>query len=303
MISMDAVTKNFGNFKALDQVDLHVAKGSVYGLVGPNGAGKTTLLKILAGVYRPDGGAVSVDGVPVYENVDVKQRMAFIPDELHFLPLATPKSLAAFYGDIYREFDWERYRKIQGILELDERQKVSKMSKGMRKQVSFWLSMACRPDVLVLDEPVDGLDPVMRRQIWSLLLQDVAERQMTVLVSSHNLRELEDVCDHVGILNKGKMLLERDLDEMKSDIHKIQVAYGPDVAPGVLEEREVSLDILKKERSGSVSTYIVRGAKAEVEPVVLSLSPLLFEFIPLTLEEIFMYEIGGAGYEVKNILL
>ncbi len=296
MIKTEALTKRYGTFLALDQVAINVPKGSIYGLVGPNGAGKTTLLKILTGVYRQSSGNVSIMGENVEDNEMLKQRICFIPDELYYFPMATIKSMAAFYRDIYDVFDMERFSKIQKILGIQVDKKISQLSKGMKKQVAFWLAICTKPEVLILDEPVDGLDPVMRRQIWSLLLQDVAERNMTVLVSSHNLRELEDVCDYVGILHGGQLLLERELDEMKSDIHKIQVAFDKEVDVSFLEP-------LKSSALGSVKTLIVRGSRAEIEDLVVDHRPVLLDFIPLTLEEIFIYEIGGQGYEVSNILL
>lgn len=297
MIRTSDLTKYYGDFLALDAVDIHVNKGSIYGLVGPNGAGKTTLLKILTGVYRQDQGTIEVMGQPVEDNEGLKQSICFIPDDLYYFPMATIKSMADFYSDLYVVFDRERFEKIQKLLGININKKISQLSKGMKKQVAFWLAICTKPEVMILDEPVDGLDPVMRRQIWSLLLQDVAERGMTVLVSSHNLRELEDVCDYVGILHKGRLLIERDLDEMKSDIHKIQVAFN---------EENVDLEILlplKEMQVGSVRTVIVRGLREDIEQQLAQLSPVVMDFIPLTLEEIFIYEIGGEGYEVNNILL
>lgn len=297
MIKTEALVKRYGEFTALDHVNIHVKKGSIYGMVGPNGAGKTTLLKILTGVYRQNSGSVSIMGEPVEDNESLKQKMCFIPDDLYYFPMATVKSMAEFYAQMYDVFDKERFDKIQELLDISVDKKISQLSKGMKKQVAFWLAICTKPEVLILDEPVDGLDPVMRRQIWSLLLQDVAEREMTVIVSSHNLRELEDVCDHVGILHLGQLLLERDLDEMKSDIHKIQVSFGAQ------EVNMAFLEPLKEMSLGSVKTLIVRGTRQEIEDRISDFGPVLLDFIPLTLEEIFIYEIGGKGYEVTNILL
>lgn len=297
MIRTDKLVKFYGDFKALDGVSINVRKGSVYGMVGPNGAGKTTLLKILTGVYRQDNGQVSVMEASVEDNEHLKQKMTFIPDDLYYFPMATIKSMADFYSEMYDVFDYERFDKIQKLLGISVEKKISQLSKGMKKQVAFWLAICTKPEVMILDEPVDGLDPVMRRQIWSLLLQDVAEREMTVIVSSHNLRELEDVCDYVGILHKGRLLLERDLDELKSDIHKIQVAFAND------KVSLAGLQPLKEMTVGSVRTLIVRGSRQDIEQQLSDFKPLLLDFIPLTLEEIFIYEIGGQGYEVSNILL
>lgn len=296
MIRTKELTKHYDSFKALDSVDIYVRKGSIYGLVGPNGAGKTTLLKILAGVYKQNSGSITMMDAHVFDNEALKQRMAFIPDDLYYFPMATIKGMAKFYEDMYDVFDRERFQRIKDLLNIDVDKKISQLSKGMKKQVAFWLAICTKPDVMILDEPVDGLDPVMRRQIWSLLLQDVAERQMTVLVSSHNLRELEDVCDYVGILHKGQLLIERDLDELKSDIHKIQVAF-----PEAVDLSD--LLPLKETAIGSVRTLIVRGTKDHIEHELMKHNPAVLDFIPLTLEEIFIYEIGGEGYEVSNILL
>ena len=297
MIKTVDITKSYGTFKALDQINIHVKKGSVYGMVGPNGAGKMTLLKIMTGVFRQNQGQIFIDGQVVEDHISLKQRISFIPDELYYFPMATIKDMADFYDEMFEVFDRDRFVRIQGLLKIPIQKKISQLSKGMKKQVAFWLAICTKPDVMILDEPVDGLDPVMRRQIWSLLLQDVSERNMTVVVSSHNLRELEDVCDYVGILHEGKLLLERDLDEMKSDIHKIQVAF---------EDSDVSLkslNPLKEMQVGSVHTIIVRGLRDEIEKSLSPMKPVLVDFIPLTLEEIFIYEIGGEGYEVSNLIL
>lgn len=297
MIKTKDVTKFYGDFKALSEVNITVNKGSVYGMVGPNGAGKTTLLKIMTGVYRQNSGTVMINEMEVEDNETLKQKICFIPDELYYFPMATIEGMAAFYNDMYDVFDYDRFNRIQSLLGISVKKKISQLSKGMKKQVAFWLAICTKPDVMILDEPVDGLDPVMRRQIWSLLLQDVAEREMTVVVSSHNLRELEDVCDYVGILHQGEVLLERDLDEMKSDIHKIQVAFkGSDVDLSQLEP-------LKEMSVGSVRTLIVRGHREDIETMLEPYQPVVLDFIPLTLEEIFIYEIGGEGYEVTNLIL
>lgn len=208
MIEVKDVVKTFDGFRALDGVTMTVPRGAVYGLVGPNGAGKSTLIRHLTGIYRPDSGAIDIDGQPVYENPAVKARIAYIPDDVFYFPQATIPDMMRYYRGIYPKFDAERYQKLGDVFRLDPKRQIRRLSKGMQKQAAFWLAMSLRPDVLILDEPVDGLDPVMRRQVWNLVLADVAENGTTVLISSHNLRELEDVCDHVGIMNGGKVLLE-----------------------------------------------------------------------------------------------
>ena len=299
MIEVKNVVKTFDGFRALDDLTMTVPHGAVYGLVGPNGAGKSTIIRHLAGIYRQDSGDVLVDGQPVYENTAVKSRMAVIGDDWYYFPQSGIREMAKFLAGIYPDFSWERYEKLKQVFPLDEKMMLRRMSKGMQKQAAFWLMVCCMPEYLILDEPVDGLDPVMRRQVWSLLLGDVADRGTTVLVSSHNLRELEDVCDHVGIMNKGRVLLERSLSELQDNTVKLQVAYAAAEEPPLPE----GIRVLHRSAVGRVITYIVRGSREEVLHRMQALSPLLLEAIPLTLEEIFIYELGGADYAVRDIVL
>ena len=299
MIEVKNVVKSFDGFRALDGLTMTVPHGAVYGLVGPNGAGKSTIIRHLAGIYRQDSGDVLVDGQPVYENTAVKRRMAVIGDDWYYFPQSGIREMAKFYAGLYPAFSWERYQKLKEVFPLDEKLMLRRMSKGMQKQAAFWLTVCCMPEYLILDEPVDGLDPVMRRQVWSLLLGDVAERGTTVLVSSHNLRELEDVCDHVGILNKGKVLLERSLSDLQDNTVKIQAAYAAAEEPALPPE----LEVLHRSAVGRVYTYIIRGKREDILHRMQALSPLLLEAIPLTLEEIFIYELGGADYAVREIIL
>ena len=297
MIEIKNVVKEFDGFRALDELSMTVPSGSVYGLVGPNGAGKSTIIRHLTGIYRQDSGEVLVDGQPVFENPAVKNRIAYIPDDIFFFANASIGEMARFYRSIYPQFDAERFKKLGEVFGLDTKRQMRKLSKGMQKQAAFWMMMALRPEFLVLDEPVDGLDPVMRRQIWSIVMADVAENGTTVLVSSHNLRELEDVCDHVGIMNKCKIMIERTLSELQEGIIKLQLAL-PD--GGTLPD---GLDILHKTSTGRLQTIILHGASAELEEKLSPCKPLFMDFVPLTLEEIFIYELGGADYEVKDIVL
>ena len=299
MLEVKNVVKTFDGFRALDGLTMTVPKGAVYGLVGPNGAGKSTIIRHLAGIYRQDSGEVLLDGQPVYENTEAKRRMAVIGDDWYYFPQAGIKEMAKFFAGIYPDFSWERYEKLKQVFPLDEKMMLRRMSKGMQKQAAFWLTVCCMPEYLILDEPVDGLDPVMRRQVWSLLLGDVAERGTTVLVSSHNLRELEDVCDHVGILNHGKVLLERSLSDLQDNTVKLQVAYQGVTEPVLPTE----LNILHRSHVGRVYTYIVRGSSQEILRRMQITEPVLLESIPLTLEEIFIYELGGVEYAAKDILL
>ena len=299
MLEVKNAVKTFDGFRALDGLTMTVPKGAVYGLVGPNGAGKSTIIRHLAGIYRQDSGEVLLDSQPVYENTEAKRRMAVIGDDWYYFPQAGIKEMAKFYAGIYPAFSWERYEKLKQVFPLDEKMMLRRRSKGMQKQAAFWLTVCCMPEYLILDEPVDGLDPVMRRQVWSLLLGDVAERGTTVLVSSHNLRELEDVCDHVGILNHGKVLLERSLSDLQDNTVKLQVAYQGVTEPVLPAE----LNILHRSHVGRVYTYIVRGNPAEIKSRMATYSPILLEVLPLSLEEIFIYELGGEDYGVRDIVL
>ena len=299
MLEVRDVVKTFGAFRALDGTDLTVPTGAVYGLVGPNGAGKSTVIRHLTGVYRPDSGEVLLEGEPVYENPAVKRRITVIGDDWYYFPQASIAEMAKLYAGMYPSFSWERYCKMKEVFPLDDRQMIRRMSKGMQKQAAFWLTMSCMPENLILDEPVDGLDPVMRRQVWSLLLGDVAERGTTVLVSSHNLRELEDVCDHVGIMSRGKVLLERSLAELQDNTVKLQVVYRGEEEPQLPAE----LHVLHRSHVGRVYTYIIRGNAESVRERMQITEPLVLEAIPLTLEEIFIYEMGGEDYAVRDIVL
>lgn len=298
MLEAKSVVKTFEGFRALDEATMTVPKGAVYGLVGPNGAGKSTIIRHFTGVYRPDSGQLLLEGQPIYENPDVKRRIAVIPDDWFYFPQANLAEMSRFYAGMYPTFDRERYQKMKQVFPISDVQPIRRMSKGQQKQAAFWLAMCCRPDYLILDEPVDGLDPVMRRQVWSLLLGDVAENGTTVLVSSHNLRELEDVCDHVGIMNKGKVLLQHSLSELQDNTVKLQVAY-----PGVEPELPAGLTVVHRSSVGRVHTYILRGNREEILATMATTNPLLLEAIPLTLEEIFIYELGGADYAVRDIVL
>ena len=300
MIKVNNVVKTFDGFRALDGLTMTAEKGSIYGLVGPNGAGKSTILRHIMGIYRPDSGSVLIDGDQVYENPAVKAKIAAIPDELYYFNSASTRDMMRFYRGMYPSFDVKRYKALaEAFPEVDEKQPIRRLSKGMQKQSAFRLALCCNPEVLVLDEPVDGLDPVMRRQVWTLLMGDVAQRGTTVLVSSHNLRELEDVCDHVGILSHGKVLLERSLTDLQDNVVKLQIAFSD----GQLPELPKDLNVLHTSQIGRVFTLIVRGNPAEIKTRMAAFSPILMEALPLTLEEIFIYELGGEDYAVRDIVL
>lgn len=292
MLKLDNVTKTFGTFKALDCLSLSVPKGAVYGLVGPNGAGKSTVIRHLTGIYRPDSGTVTVAGQPIADDPNLKERIGYISDDVFYFPTATMEDMHRFYRDVYSRFDETLYQKLKEVFPLPTGS-IRRFSKGMQKQAAFHLTLSARPDVLILDEPVDGLDPVMRRQVMSLVLSDVAERGTTVLISSHNLRELEDVCDHVGILDHGKMLLEKSLADMQGGTVKLQI----------VGDAPAGFPILHESRSGRLSTFILRGSYPQVEERCRQMNPPYFDVLPLSLEEIFIYELGGVNYEIKENLL
>ncbi len=300
MIEVNQLVKNYGNFRALDGVNMNVGVGDIYGLVGPNGAGKSTLIRHLTGILKQDAGEVFIQGMPVYENRRVKENMAYIPDELFYFLQADALEMKRYYQGIYPSFDEKMFYRMQEFFpEIDIHRSIRRLSKGMQKQVAFWLAVCCRPKLLILDEPLDGLDPVMRRQVWSILMAEVTEHGMTVLVSSHNLRELEDVCDHVGIMNHGKIIIERSLSELQENISKIQVACESGM-PKLPEQFQV----LHMSNIGRVYTLIVKGNPDEAAAAIGAEKghPLLVDVLPLTLEEIFIYEMGGLDYEVKDIL-
>ena len=298
MIEVRDAVKKFDGFAALDGTTLTVPAGSVYGLVGPNGAGKSTLIRHLTGIYRQDSGEVTIGGEQVWENAALKARIAAIPDDWYFFMQSTVRDMMRFYKGFYPSFSTERYEKLKEVFNIDEKRAIRRLSKGMQKQVAFWLALSCMPDYLVLDEPVDGLDPVMRRQVWSLVMGDVAQRGTTVLVSSHNLRELEDVCDHVGIMDHGKVLLERSLAQLQDNMVKLQVVFQDGV-----NEVPPELPVLHASKVGRIHTLIMRMNAEEATERLSAYNPLLVDAVPLTLEEIFIYELGGADYAVKDIVL
>ena len=295
MIEAKQLIKQFGKLRALDGLSIQAPEGSIYGLVGPNGAGKSTLIRCLTGVYRPEQGAVTLDGEPVWENPGVKRKIACIPDEIFYFPQASIAGMADFYAGIYPTFDRELFRRLGQVFELPKGSPIRRFSKGMQKQAAFWLAISIRPEVLILDEPVD--DPVMRRQVWQLLLSDVSQNGTTVLVSSHNLRELEDVCDRVGIVDHGRMLLERSLSELQENIVKVQMvpAEGNGLPDG--------LKVVHQSQAGRLLTLVVRGSGEEIRATLEAASPVYFDLLPLSLEEIFIYELGGVSHEIRQIIL
>ena len=296
MIEAINLIKTFEETRALDGLTLTVPESAVYGLVGPNGAGKSTLIRHLTGIYRQDAGELRINGEPVYENPAVKAKIASIPDEIPYWSQASIEDMMRFYASVYPQFDRQYYEQLGRVFDLDEKRMMRKLSKGQQKLAAFRFALAQRPEMLVLDEPLDGLDPVNRRTVWGLILGEVAERGTTVLVSSHNLRELEDVCDHVGIMNRGRMLLERSLSELQENMVKIQLVL-PDGT-----ELPGDLELLHQGRTGRLRQLILRGSAEELSARLSACEPLFMDVLPLTLEEIFIYELGGMEHEVKSLI-
>lgn len=292
MIKVEKLCKSFGRFQALDHLDLQVKKGSIYGLIGTNGAGKTTVIKHVTGVLLPDSGSITIDGCPVFDNHEVKEKIGYIPDDLYFFSSYNLLEMSRFFKRLYPKWNQNRFDQMTSRFQLDLKRKLSQFSKGMQKQAAFLLVMSTMPEYLILDEPIDGLDPIARRLVWQYIVDDVADHQMTVLISSHNLREMEGVCDCIGILSQGRLIIERDLDDLKSDIHKIQVAYK--TPPRNLYQE---LDILHKDVRGSVDLLIIRGNEEMIRSKILQTHPAVFDILPLSLEEIFIYELGGIQHE------
>ena len=298
MIHVQNITKGYDGHLALNGLSLHVPRGAVYGLVDPNGAGKSTLLRCLSGVSRPDEGAILIDNQPVWENPALKARMAYIPDDLYYFTSSNLLDMKAFYKGFYPTFDEGLFKKLGEIFPIDPKKSIRHLSKGMQKQAAFWLNLSLQPDLFLLDEPVDGLDPVMRRQLWSLIMGEVERRQVTVVISSHNLRELEDVCDHVGVIDQGKMLLERTLSQLQEDFVKVQLVFPPECPP-VLPD----VTPLHHSSTGRVHTFILKCGQSAAEEAARACKPVFYDVLPLTLEEIFIYELGGADYAVKELVL
>lgn len=298
MIEAKNLTKRFDDIVAVDHIDATIRDGSVFGLIGTNGAGKSTFLRMVAGVLKPDEGTITIDGSNVFENEEAKQRFFYISDDQYFFGNATPLEMMNYYRIVYPKFDKERFHGLMDSFGLDEKRKINTFSKGMKKQVSVICGVCAGTDYLFCDETFDGLDPVMRQAVKSIFANDMEERHLTPIIASHNLRELEDICDHVGLLHKGGILLSRELDEMKMNIHKVQCVLQPGVTP----EQLTGLNILKTERRGKLLTLTVRGDLSKVEYCMQHANPVFYETIPLSLEEIFISETEVVGYDVKKLI-
>lgn len=299
MICSENATKYFGSLCAVDNVSAEINTGSVFGLIGSNGAGKSTFLRMLAGILQPDKGSVTIDGEQIFENIPLKSRCFYISDEQYFFSGITPSELQEHYSIYYPSFNKTRYEHLMKAFELDPKRKINTFSKGMKKQVSVIMGICSGAEYLFCDETFDGLDPVARQAVKSLFAEDIAERGITPIIASHNLRELEDICDHIGLLHRGGILFSRDLDDMKLNIHKLQVIWDKPFPETSLSQ----LDIIHKDRRGSLYNLTIRGNRGYIEDVISATQPTFFEMLPLSLEEIFISETEVIGYDIKSLLL
>ena len=303
-ISIKNVTKTFGAVKSLDDVTATIRQGSIFGLIGSNGAGKSTLLRVMAGIYRPDSGSVSYDGEDIWENTARKQDIVYLSDDQFFFNHGTIEDMARYYKQMYLNWSDEKYNKLRAIFNLETDRKISTFSKGMQKQASVLLALSCCPKYLLCDETFDGLDPVMRQFVKRLLAEEVADGTMTPVIASHNMRELEDICDHIGLLHKGGILFDREIDAMKTSIHKVQMVL-PGEEPDLGSFRAPNgtvMHVVSYKKSGSVFNLILRGERDEAEAAVKAKNPVFYELLPLTLEEIFICEMEEKGYDFTSII-
>ena len=293
MITAIDLTKKFGDFTALDRVSCHIKEGSIYGMVGSNGAGKSTFLRVLAGVYKRNGGEISIDGEDVWENTAVKSRMVFVPDELYFLPGADIRRMSRLYKSVYKTFDDERFNMLLETFKLPPKKPIEMFSKGMKRQAAAILALSVRPEYLLFDETFDGLDPVMRKFVKSLICSDVAERNVTAIVTSHSLRELEDICDQLVLLHKGGVVLENDVSNLKTSLFKVQIAFQGAYDRSMFDDID---GIAEFEKNGSVTNMIIRGDMQVASAKLKAKKPLLLDILPLSLEEVFIHEMERLGY-------
>lgn len=297
MLKANDLVKRFGDTIALDGLNTEIGRGCIYGLVGPNGSGKSTLMRLMCGVYRPDGGSITLEGEPVFENIAAKDRILYLSDDLYFPPKSTVEELAAFYRGLYSGFSTETYQRLCGCFPLEVKKSLSTFSKGQRRQAALLAALCCHADYLLLDEAFDGLDPVIRLMVKKLLAEEIAERGATVVISSHNLRELEDLCDQIGLLSAGRLLFEKDIDVLKLGFCRVQAAYDHPV-----DWEATGLSILDKKERGKLVSLLVRGTAEETLAVLEAQRPLFAEALPMTLEEVFIGEMEAVGYDYSNIL-
>lgn len=300
-ITIDGANKSFEHQQALKNVSMTIDSGTIHGVLGSNGAGKTTLLKSMIGIYQLDSGSIKYDDHPitVFEQSDIKNRVIFLADIPYFFRGASLAQMAEFYENIYPKWSQSRYNKLKDHFNFNDKKLLNQVSKGMKRQAAFILAFSARPDVMILDEPFDGLDPIIRSQVKSIMMQDIATHGMTIIASSHNLREMEDICDSVSIIHHGELLFYKEMSDMKGEHSKVQIAFKemPD------ESFFKSLNVVHHTTKGRVMTCIVRGDMMDIEEKITKHPHYMYDILPLTLEEIFAYEMGGKGYEIKNIIL
>lgn len=299
MIKVTNASKHFGSFTALNNMNAEIAEGSIYGLIGSNGAGKSTFLRLITGIYQAEGGSVEIDGEPLWNNPKAKKKFLYVPDELFFLPGSNMNRMAKMYKTYYPDFDDERYKILTERFGLDPKASISTFSKGMKRQAATILALSCKPQYLFFDETFDGLDPVMRKLVKDEIMEDVKERKITVVITSHSLRELEDVCDQLTLLHKGGVIFESDVMNLKTALFKVQVAFGEDFG----QEKFEGIEMLSFKKQGRVASFIVRGERESVIEKINAMNPLLVDVLHLSLEEVFVYEMEALGYAFKDVLM
>jgi len=298
MITATKATKKFGNIAALNEISCTIPPGCIYGMVGSNGAGKSTFLRLISGIYKSDGGTVTINDKDIFNNPDVKKTISFVPDELFFLPGASMNRMAKLYASVYDSFDYGRFENLTGTFKLDPSRSINTFSKGMKRQASIILSLACRTQYIFFDETFDGLDPVMRNLTKNIISDDIINRNATAIITSHSLRELEDTCDQLSLLHNGGIVFESDIENIKTSLFKIQTAFNYDYEQSLFE----GINIINYGKRGSVCNMIIRGSRDETEEKIKTLKPVLLDILPLSLEEVFIYEMEALGYSFKDIL-
>ena len=298
MITVENITKTFDNFKALNNISCKIPSGCIYGMVGSNGAGKSTLMRLMTGIYRPESGSIKINEEDIYENSEIKNNIAFVPDELFFLHSSNMKRMAALYSAFYKNFDFTRFNELTENFKLNPKANFNTFSKGMKRQAATILTLSSKPKYLFFDETFDGLDPVMRNIVKSLVCKDVIERDATAIITSHSLRELEDTCDQLALLHKGGLVFESDIQDLKTTLFKIQIAFSDEYS----KEKFEGINIIHFSKKGSVSNMIVRGNKEETIKKLTNMSPVIFDILNLSLEEVFTYEMEALGYSFEELL-
>lgn len=298
MIQIVDLTKSFGNTKVLENLNCTIKTGCIYGLIGANGAGKSTLMRIITGIYKRDTGIIVVDGKELTDEASLKEKIVYVPDDLFFFKHYTIKDMITFYKNMYSKFDEVYANKLFDILKLDKKKKIETFSKGMKRQTALILALSTNAEYMFFDETFDGVDPVVRNLLKKIIAEKMEDKGSTIIISSHNLRELEDICDNLGLLYKGGILFESDVDTLKTNMFKIQISLGTDFS----KENFKNFKVLSFKKNGSVATVIIEGEKETCEKEIMAMKPIILDFLPLTLEEIFIYQMEVLGYEFNQII-